>query len=604
MKFIDEKFKEATPEVTVKRIQEALRKVGIEIEEKWYDSGIENCYSLSLRAGKGMPSSHGKGITKAFAQASAYGEFIERLQSGLFFYKLQSFECDPRVNLQCYAPDGKYFTAEELAQNANWIDCIVESYPGLTKEALLRQFVMYAHTDDGKILCIPFYSLFEDKYVYLPAGFIEHMYSANGCCVGNTKEEALVHAFAEIMERKASIAAVTKGEAFAEIPEETLQTFPAVSQILAKLRETEELDVKILDCSITSELPVICTRLINKKTQGYVTDFGADPVLEIAIQRTLTEIFQGRSLTGLVSNEVSRPVLARLDQMRIATNVLNQLEIGRGLFTADFFAEEVSCDKPVSAFEDNSGLDNKQLLRKMMELYRKLEKPVLIRNYNFLGFPCYKVIIPGFSESRGMKLTETVQEYELGHLTSQVFRYPQKFTVADFAFVFAFRKMIANTLSRENDFQFLSGIPLDYTVARPLLNITLAYCAYKMGNQKIVLENVNALCSPYIGNDDLRQYFRCLRQFLQFRADDVAEDKIFCVLNKFHSRQYVEQLRKSLKTGTPFDEYLLRCDTNNCGDCRYQNQCHYAYIRTMIEKTGAIYKQFTDGQNSENFVKA
>ncbi len=603
MKFIDEKFKEATPEATVERIQEALRKVGIETYESWYDSGVENCHSVSLYAGKGMPSAHGKGITKAFARASAYGEFIERLQSGLFFYKLQSFECDPQVNLQCYAPDGKYFTAEELAQNADWMNYIISAYPGLTKEALLQQFVMYAHTDDGQILCIPFYNLFEDKYVYLPAGFIEHMYSANGCCVGNTKEEALVHAFAEIMERKASIAAVTKGEAFPEIPEEVLQTFPAVSRILAKLREAEELDVKVLDCSITEELPVICTRLINKKTQGYITDFAADPVLEIAIQRTLTEMFQGRSLTMVVDHEGTRPVLSHLDQMRVATNVLNQLEIGRGLFVADFFAEELTCNKPVSKFEDNSGLSNKQLLTKMLALYRKLEKPVLVRNYDFLGMPCYKVIVPGFSESRGMKLLETVQEYELGHLTSQVLRYPQKFTVIDYKFVFAFRKKIANTLSRENNFQFLSGIPLDQTVAKPLLNITLAYCAYKLGDQKAILENVGALCSPYVDDEDLRQYFRCLRQYFQFKADGLSEDKIFCVLDKFHSKQYVERLHNSLKTGTPFDEYLLKCDTHNCEECRYREKCHYANIRTMMEKTGAVYKQFTNGQNPENFVK-
>ena len=232
MKYIDEKFKEISPQKTVENIKNILHSVGINISEFWNDSGIENCHSLTISSEKGFPSSNGKGISKDFAQASAYGEFIERLQSGLFFYKYQSFECDPQVNLQCYAPDAKYFTKEELSQNETWIDYIVNNYDGLTKDSLLKQFEMYAHTNDGKILCIPFYNLFENKYAYLPAGFIEHMYSANGCCAGNTKEEALVHAFAEIMERKASILAITSGTPFPEIPDDVLQGFPKVSEIL------------------------------------------------------------------------------------------------------------------------------------------------------------------------------------------------------------------------------------------------------------------------------------------------------------------------------------------------------------------------------------
>lgn len=329
MQHIDEKFKDASPESTVERIRNILKSVNIDVSEHWNDSGIENCNSLRLGAGKGYPSSNGKGITKAFARASAYGEFIERLQSGLFFYKLQSFECDPAVNLQCYAPDGKYFTQEELIQNADWFDYLIKSYPGLTREDLALQCEMYAHTHDGRILCIPFYSLFEDKYVYLPAGFIEHIYSANGCCVGNSKEEALLHALSEIMERKSSTSAILNSNAFPEIPEDVLQSFPTVSKILKELRESKDIDVKIFDCSIGNGFPVISTRIINKLSHGYLVNFAADPVLEIAIQRSLTEIFQGRNL-GTIAFKNKKPILADSSSVRVASNVLNQLETSNG----------------------------------------------------------------------------------------------------------------------------------------------------------------------------------------------------------------------------------------------------------------------------------
>ncbi len=602
MEYIDEKFKEISPEKTVENIKNILKSVNIDINERWHDSGIENCHSLSLLAGNGFPKSNGKGISKEFARASAYGEFIERLQSGLFFYKYQSFECDPEVNLQCYAPDAKYFTKEEIAANETWLDYILESYEGLTKESLLKQFEMYAHTDDGRILCIPFYNIFEDKYAYLPAGFIEHMYSANGCCAGNTKEEALVHAFSEIMERKASITAITEGISFPEIPERVLQQFPKVSAILKRLRDTGELDVKIFDCSIGNGFPVICTRIINKKTHGYATNFGADPVLEIAIQRTLTEIFQSHHVDSIAPDK-NRPILININEMRTPTNVLNQLESGSGYFVCDFFAEEITCDKKATNFDDNSNLSNSELLAKILSLYKIIKKPVLIRNYDFLGFPCYKVIVPGFSESRGLKLTEPIQEYAMGDAVSKIFRNPQKFDIPDFNLVFMFKKMISNSLSRQNNFARLSGIPLERSARDLLLNVTFAYCAYMIQNTKEVLNNLDLLCRKTTINLEDKCYFECVRQYLFFKYSNIEENKIFCILNKFHHKQYVDKLKDNLKNGTPFDMYLLKCDSNHCENCIYKKQCYYSDAKAIINNVGKIYSQFKDGQAPENFIK-
>ena len=85
MRYIDEKFKEKSPEKTVETIRIILKRIGLELEETWNDSGIENCWSLRCNIkGTTEPTANGKGITKDFARASAYGEFIERLQGGLF----------------------------------------------------------------------------------------------------------------------------------------------------------------------------------------------------------------------------------------------------------------------------------------------------------------------------------------------------------------------------------------------------------------------------------------------------------------------------------------------------------------------------------------
>ncbi len=600
MQFIDEKFKDASPVRTVERIIDILKSINIEVTENWHDSGLENCHSLTLHAGKGFPTSNGKGVSKEFARASAYGEFMERLQSGLFFYKFQSFENDPEVNLQCFAPDGKYFTKEELIESADWLDYLTESYK-ITKEELARQCAMYAHTNDGKILCVPFYSLFEDKYVYLPVGFIEHMYSANGCCVGNTREEALVHALAEIMERKASTSAVINGNSFPEISEEVLMSFPTVAKILKRLRECEELDVKIFDCSIGNGFPVVSTRIINKISHGYHVNFAADPILEIAIQRSLTETFQSRNLATIALNDY-KPILQNASGVRTSANVLNQLESGRGSFSADYFAEELTCQRKATDFEDNSDLTNAELLKKTLELYKEIGKPVLVRNYDFLGFPCYKVIVPGFSESRAMRLTEPVQEYAMGDEVSRILRNPKSFSKAELSLIPMFNQMISATISRRGNFTRLSGLPLDHTTSDSLWSITMAYCSYQMGDLKGAIQNTDALTrKPQLSDED-RGYFTCVRQYLTLIHSGVSEDKINLILNKFNKKIHVEQLKKNLAKGSPFDEYLLECTHSDCTNCRYKNSCHYDYIRTLIKNAGKVYQKFTDGQNKENFI--
>ncbi len=602
MQYIDEKFKDASPQATVERIIELLKSINVEITEKWNDSGIDNCHSLIIKAGTGLPHSNGKGVTKEFARASAYGEFIERLQSGLFFYKFQSFENDPEVNLQCFAPDGKYFTKQELIDNAEWFDYLLKSYPGLTREELANQCAMYAHTDDGNILCIPFYSLFEDKYVYLPAGFIEHMYSANGCCVGNTKEEALVHALAEIMERKASTQAIANGYSFPRISEDVLQSFPTVSKILKKLRECEELDVSIFDASIGNGFPVVCTRIINKNSHGYHVNFAADPILEIAIQRSLTETFQSRNISTIALDEY-KPILNDTNSVRTSVNTLNQLETGNGSFSTDFFAEELTCTKEATRFEDNSNLSNSELLKKTLEIFRQTGSPVLARNYNFLGFPCYKVIVPGFSESRGMKLTEPVQEYALGDTVSRILRNPKKHDVADIGILKMFNQMISGIISRRRNFKFLSGLPIDNEGAITLWNATTGYFAVKTNDIKTAIQCADILTKHIRVAPEDKAYFLCVRQYLTLKSSGVDEDKLFAILNKFNKKQYVEQLERNLVNGNPFDEYVLECDGKTCTNCRYKNNCHYDYIRTLIRNAGEVYSKFTDGQNPENFVK-
>ena len=599
MNHIDEKFKERHPSQTVARIRSILEDLGIHIVETWNDSGLDNCWSLIIRANGRAPYANGKGITKELAQASAYGEFMERLQSGLFLYKYQSINRDPEINLHSYAPDAKYMTLEELEENGEWMDPIIAAYgAGLTRKKLAQQCQMYACTD-GKILTMLFYSLFEDKYVYLPAGFVEQLYSANGCCVGNSKEEAWIHALSEIMERKGSIALLTGGKSGVRIPEEVLEQFPTVMHILSQIRSSGKYDVDVFDTSIGNGHPIITTRIINKEDHTYVVNTGSDPVFEIAVHRTLTEIFQGKNIENFTSFH-NGALLSKVTDIPLACNIMNLLETGNGNFTYDFFTEELDQSRTFQGFADNSNKTNTELLQIMLNLYRDLNLPVYVRNYSFLGFHCYKFVVPGFSESRGMRLTEPYQEYILADSAAKTFRDPMSATAAELQLLLTFYKQMQTILSRKNNFAYLSGVPVSIPGMVPL---TLSYAAYTLGRYNEAISYLNNVIGSKSIDADTKEYLRCLSRYISMKQVQRPDEQIKLILYKFYQKKHADMLYERLDNGkSPYDGLLMKCDYSNCENCRYSDSCNYHSIKDLIIKTGAVYNRFTEGQAKENFT--
>ena len=78
-KFIDGNFKDDSPLSTVEKIRNILKSNGIEVEEQWIETQVPYCFALLLKI-KGLNfSTSGKGLSREFALASAYGEMIERV---------------------------------------------------------------------------------------------------------------------------------------------------------------------------------------------------------------------------------------------------------------------------------------------------------------------------------------------------------------------------------------------------------------------------------------------------------------------------------------------------------------------------------------------
>lgn len=68
--------------------------------------------------------------------------------------------------------------------------------------------------------------------------------------------------------------------------------------------------VLVKDASLGGQFPVMCMTQMNPKTGGVFASFGAHPDFEVALERSLTELLQGRSLEGL--NDIPQPTFNSL----------------------------------------------------------------------------------------------------------------------------------------------------------------------------------------------------------------------------------------------------------------------------------------------------
>ena len=601
MQHIDEKFKERKPGQTVALIQEILEKYGINVVEKWNDSGIENCASLGLSANGGTPVSNGKGVTEALARASAYGEFVERLQGGMFFSKFQSIERDPVMNVHTFAPDARYMTVQELEETGEWMDPIIETYndPRITRKSIARLCAIYDVTPGDKVLTLPFYSLFEKKHVYIPISFVDQIYGTNGCCAGNSRNEAWVHALSEIMERHAALEILLSGKAAPKIPDEVLCQYKTVWKILTTVRENGNFDIDIFDYSGDYGYPVVSTRIINKENHCYRVNAAADPVLEIAIQRTLTEIFQGMNLRDFYAQHGGKVLVQGPGQD--ATNIINQLETGSGMFAADFFANELTCQREAASFPDNSGKSNEELLDYALDTFRKLGKPVYVRNFSYLGFPSYRFVVPGFSEALPVYLSETFPQYVMADQAARIMKNPAAASDAEMTILLTYNQSLSGIYSRYYNFGIMSGLPIWGLASMVLACGTRAYAAWRLKRYQDVIRYINPLLTS--DDADVRDYFSLLTRYIQYRNGGMAEEKARCILGKFYRAEIVAALFDALDAGkTPFDALLMQCDCKSCDSCKYQKHCSYQANRAMNQKVGAVYSTFTHGQDPEGFA--
>ena len=383
-------------EQTIANMSGILAGLGMKIEIASWRNIVPNVWSLHIRdAYSPMCFTNGKGATKESALASALGEFIERLNCN-FFYNDQFWGEDIAQADFVHYPDERWFQPgrkDALPSEILDAHCLAIYNP----DGELRGSHLY-DTNSGNIergICsLPFVRQSDGETVYFPSNLIENLYLSNGMSAGNTLAEAQVQCLSEIFERAVK-REILEGElALPNVPAEVLARYPGIVAGIQGLEE-QGFPVLVKDASLGGRFPVMCVTLMNTRTGGVFASFGAHPSLEVALERSLTELLQGRSFEGL--NDLPQPTFESHALME-PNNFVEHFIDSSGVVSWRFFSAKADfafADWDFTAQGDNANAEEAATLFAILD---GMGKQVYMAVYEHLGAKACRILVPGYSE--------------------------------------------------------------------------------------------------------------------------------------------------------------------------------------------------------------
>ncbi len=384
--------KDCSLEETIRTMSGLIESLGIKIEIAAWRNIVPHVWSVHIRdAESPMCYTNGKGATRDAALCSALGEYLERMSNNYFYNDYYLGEERAKAEFVHYANEKWFEPGPD--------DSIPE---GLMDELFMATFdrdqeLKASHlvdTNSGAIergICaLPFVRQSDRETVHIPANLIGNIFVSNGMSAGNTLYEARVQALSEILERAVKKQIILEELTLPDVPEAVIERFPTIAAGIAKL-EAQGFPVFVKDASLGGRFPVMCVAIMNPKTGGAFASFGGHPRFEVALERSLTELMQGRSFEGL--DDLPPPTFNQF-AIREPDNMVEHFIDSSGVVSWKFFGQATDHE-----FADwNFSGSTEEEYQHLMGILRDLGKEVYIADYEDLGANACRILVPGYSE--------------------------------------------------------------------------------------------------------------------------------------------------------------------------------------------------------------
>jgi len=323
--------------------------------------------------------SNGKGSTFEASKASALGEFIERLSTHNFFSEF-------------YIPHPKHFPDEVAFEyKRGYLNPKLLKFYNPNRELEARNMIDFNSDETQKIIALPFKNIISNEEIFFPISILQNLYASNGLASGNSPIEAQIQALSEIIERYVKFEVIKNGYALPAFPIEVIAKFPKLKESVEFL-ESLGYKVLVLDSSLGGLFPVTAIALVNPKNGTLFVSFGSHPMLEVSLERTMSELMQGRTLKDLDNFET--PTFDE-DLVSESSNLESHFIDSNGKISFGFLSATKSFEYFAWAYE---GDDREKELAYLVNIFKKLKKEVYLREYQELGFYACSMIVPDFSE--------------------------------------------------------------------------------------------------------------------------------------------------------------------------------------------------------------
>ena len=384
--------KDASLESTIDTMQQKLAARGFHLDESSWLNPVESIWSVHVRDNEcPMLFANGKGATKLAARASALGEFFERLNTHYFwthFYLGTTRANRPFVHY----PQERWFAP---TQDGEWPAELLnpELHAFYNPEGEIDAEVL-VDLNSGNVargICaLPYTRLRDGAKTWIPVNIIGNLYVSNGMAAGNTMMEARSQALSEIFERHIKNRIIAEGVCLPEVPDAVIARYPGIAAGIKGLREAG-FGILVRDASLGGRYPVMNVTLLHPKDQGCFASFGAHPRFEIALERALTELLQGRALESLEG--FAEPGFD-MDEIAMASNLEIHFVDSSGVISWNFLG-----DTPDYPFADwNFSTTTAEDYAWLCNCVKDEGKDIYVADFTEQGAYSCRILVPGMSE--------------------------------------------------------------------------------------------------------------------------------------------------------------------------------------------------------------
>ena len=387
--------KDASLEHAIDSMQARLAALGFDIEECSWLNPVDNVWSVHVRnRACHLMFTNGKGATQLAARASALGEYFERLSCNYFWNHYYLGDSVANADFAHY-PRERWFPVDGEAWPADLLTPELQAFYNPEGSIPAESLIDMNTGHYGRGICaIPYVRQRDGAAVFFPVNIISNLYVSNGMSAGNTQNEARAQALSEILERHVKFKVIAEGLCLPDVPEAVIARYPTIAAGIQGLREAG-FGILVKDASLGGQYPVICVTMLNPRDQGVFASFGAHPRFEIALERALTELLQGRALEAL---DGFPPPGFDLDEVASAPNIEIHFVDSSGIVHWDFFGDTPDFDFVDWNFNDLETGSTADDYTWLAQRIHADGHDIYIADFDHLGVYACRILVPGMSE--------------------------------------------------------------------------------------------------------------------------------------------------------------------------------------------------------------